>query len=84
MRRAWAVRAARDVRLGVKNLLLHKLRSLLTMLGLVLAFYLLPAKAWAVAQADGTWTILGQSRKGGALFREEFDRAAKAEKGSDL
>ncbi|MBQ3809894.1 MAG: ABC transporter permease, partial [Kiritimatiellae bacterium] len=34
-RRAWAVRAARDVRLGVKNLLLHKLRSLLTMLGLV-------------------------------------------------
>ena len=35
MRRAWAVRAARDVRLGVKNLLLHKLRSLLTLLGLV-------------------------------------------------
>ncbi|MBQ9727509.1 MAG: ABC transporter permease [Kiritimatiellae bacterium] len=34
-RRAWAVRAARDVRLGVKNLLLHKLRSLLTTLGLV-------------------------------------------------
>ena len=34
-RRAWSVRAARDVRLGVKNLLLHKLRSLLTMLGLV-------------------------------------------------
>ncbi len=35
IRRAWAVRAARDVRLGVKNLLLHKLRSLLTTLGLV-------------------------------------------------
>ena len=35
MRRAWAVRAARDVRLGVKNLLLHKLRSFLAMLGLV-------------------------------------------------
>ena len=34
-RRAWAVSAARDVRLGVKNLLLHKLRSFLTMLGLV-------------------------------------------------
>ena len=52
------------------------LGGLVTMLGLVLAFYLLPAKAWAVAQADGTWTILGQSRKGGALFREEFARAA--------
>ena len=32
---AWSVRAARDVRLGVKNLLLHKLRSFLAMLGLV-------------------------------------------------
>lgn len=35
MSRAWAARAARDVRLGVKNLLLHKMRSMLTMLGLV-------------------------------------------------
>ena len=52
------------------------LGGLVTMLGLVLAFYLLPAKAWAVEQADGAWTILGQSRKGGALFREEFARAA--------
>ena len=32
---AAAVRVWRDVRLGVKNLMLHKLRSLLTMLGLV-------------------------------------------------
>ena len=52
------------------------LGGLVTMLGLVLAFYLLPAKAWAVEQTDGAWTILGQSRKGGALFREEFARAA--------
>ncbi len=38
MRSPWSVRSvrvARDVRLGVKNLLLHKLRSFLTMLGLV-------------------------------------------------
>ena len=34
-RAAWTVRAVRDTKLGVKNLLLHKLRSLLTMLGLV-------------------------------------------------
>ena len=32
---ARSVRALRDLKLGVKNLLLHKLRSLLTMLGLV-------------------------------------------------
>ncbi len=52
------------------------LGGLVTLLGLILAFYLLPAKVWAAAQADGTWTVYGQSRKGGALFREEFARAA--------
>lgn len=51
------------------------LGGLVTLLGLVFAFYLLPVKAWAVRAEDGTWTVYGQSRKGGALFREEFDRA---------
>ena len=55
------------------------LGGLITMLGLLLAFYLLPVRAWAVEQADGTWTVFGQSRKGGALFREAFDRAVKGE-----
>ena len=56
------------------------LGGLVTLLGLILAFYLLPAKAWAVADEAGTWTVYGQSRKGGALFREAFDRAVKGEK----
>ena len=51
------------------------LGGVMTMLGLILAFYLLPVKAWAVADEDGTWTVYGRSRKGGALFREEFERA---------
>jgi cytochrome c biogenesis protein len=55
------------------------LGGLVTMLGLILAFYMLPAKAWAVKDGDGTWTVYGQSRKGGALFREGFERAAKGE-----
>ena len=55
------------------------LGGLVTMLGLLLAFYLLPVRAWAVEQADGTWTVFGQSRKGGALFREAFDGAVKGE-----
>ena len=55
------------------------LGGLVTMLGLILAFYLLPVKAWALKRADGTWTLFGQSRKGGALFREAFDRAVKGE-----
>ena len=57
--------------------------GLVTMLGLILAFYLLPVKVWAVCEADGTWTVYGQSRKGGALFREEFDRALGKNKLSD-
>ena len=56
------------------------LGGLITLLGLILAFYLLPAKAWAVADEAGTWTVYGQSRKGGALFREAFERAVKGEK----
>ena len=52
------------------------------MLGLILAFYLLPERAWAVQEEDGTWTVYGRSRKGGALFREAFDRAVRrSEKG---
>ena len=50
--------------------------ALVTLLGLVLAFYVQPARAWAVRQDDGAWTVYGQSRKGGALFRERFARAA--------
>ena len=61
------------------------LGGLITMLGLILSFYLLPVKAWAVEQADGTWTVFGQSRKGGALFREEFELVAeKTDKGDTL
>ena len=51
------------------------LGGLITMLGLILAFYLLPVKAWAVADGDRTWAVYGRSRKGGALFREAFERA---------
>ena len=56
------------------------LGGLITTLGLLLAFYVQPAKAWAVQEADGRWTLRGESRKGGALFREAFLRAAGAEK----
>ena len=53
------------------------LGGMLTMLGLVLAFYLLPAQVWAKKEEDGTWSVHGISTKGGALFREQFEEAAK-------
>ena len=49
--------------------------GLVTMLGLLLALYVQPARVWAIRQDDGAWTLYGQSRKGGALFRERFEKA---------
>jgi len=49
--------------------------GIVTMLGLLLAFYLQPERAWAIQDGDGLWTVCGESRKGGALFRERFMRA---------
>ena len=50
------------------------LGGLLTMLGLLLAFYIQPARVWAVQTEDGSWTVFGECRKGGALFRDRFAR----------
>ena len=50
--------------------------ALVTLIGLTLAFYVQPARAWAVENGEGAWTLFGASRKGGALFREQFLRAA--------
>ena len=55
--------------------------GLLTLIGLFLALYLLPMKAWAVQDADGTWTVFGTSVKRGPLFAEEFDRAVTGKSG---
>ena len=49
--------------------------GLVTLLGLLLALYIQPARLWAIRQEDGLWTLYGQSRKGGALFRERFNEA---------
>ncbi len=51
------------------------LGGLATMLGLMLAFYVQPARVWAVRQPDGSWTVHGACRKGGAIFRERFAEA---------
>jgi cytochrome c biogenesis protein len=49
--------------------------GLVTMLGLLLALYVQPSRVWAIRQDDGLWTVYGQSRKGGALFVERFNKA---------
>ena len=49
--------------------------GLVTLVGLFFAFYLFPVKVWAVKEEDGTYTMNGLSRKGGALFKEQFAQA---------
>ena len=48
--------------------------GMITMIGLILAFYLLPSKVWAVKEEKG-WMIYGEARKGGTLFRDRFKKA---------
>lgn len=52
------------------------LGGLVTMLGLLLAFYLQVRKLWAVQNEDGTWTVRGSSPKGGALYADRVKEAA--------
>ena len=51
------------------------LGGLITLAGLVLAFWLQPKAVCAIREGEG-WTVRGQCRKGGALFRDEFLKAA--------
>ena len=53
------------------------LGGLVTLLGLVIAFYLQPAQIWAKQEEDGTYTVYGQSPKGGVMFRDAFLKAAE-------
>ncbi len=51
--------------------------GVITLLGLVLAFYMRPQAVCAVQEEDGGWQVYAQSRKGGVLFREAFEKAAE-------
>ena len=51
------------------------LGGLVTLAGLVLAFWLQPRTVCAVREENG-WHIYGRCRKGGVLFRNEFLKAA--------
>ena len=51
------------------------LGGMVTLVGLIMAFWLQPKAVCAVRKGE-SWHIYGQCRKGGALFREEFLKAA--------
>ena len=52
-----------------------QLGGLVTLAGLVLAFWLQPRSVWTVRKEKG-WTVYGRCRKGGALFTDELKKAA--------
>ena len=47
----------------------------LMVLALILAFYVRPEELWAVKQEDGTWSVAGRSKKGGAIYEEKIQEA---------
>ena len=47
------------------------------MLGLILAFYCFPERLLLIKEKDGTFTAIGECRKGGSLFAERFAKAAE-------
>ena len=51
------------------------LGGLVTLTGLIMAFWLQPRAVWAVREGNG-WHVYGRNRKGGTLFRDEFLKAA--------
>lgn len=50
--------------------------GIITLAGLVLAFYLHPAAVCATEEENGIWRVRAKSSKGGVLFRETFEKAA--------
>jgi cytochrome c biogenesis protein ResB len=49
------------------------LGGLVTMGGIILAFYFQLTRVWAVDdEENGTWRVSGSCPKGGVLFRERF------------
>ena len=53
------------------------LGGFVTVIGLLLAFYVQPAKVWAIKEGSGSWAVHG-SAKSGILFQEKFLAAARA------
>ena len=51
--------------------------GVVTLLGLLLAFYLQTRKLWARREEDGSWTVFGSSPKGGALFADRVKDAVE-------
>ena len=69
--------AINEDRALAKALLVQKVFVIISLIEiLALALYLQPRSVLAVREQKG-WTLYGRSRKGGALFGEAFEKAAK-------
>ena len=56
--------------------MLAMIGGLVTLLGLILAFYLRPESMWAIREEDGRWTVYGRSVRGSVMFKDRFAEAA--------
>ena len=62
---------------------LAALGGLMTLISLILSFYMKPEELWAVQQEDGRWIVAGKGHRGADLFDEKLIKtcAEMAEKG---
>ncbi|MER1992493.1 MAG: cytochrome c biogenesis protein ResB [Eubacteriales bacterium] len=51
--------------------------GIITLAGMVLAFYLRPTAVFAAEEEDGIWRVHAKGSKGGVLFRETFEKVAR-------
>ncbi len=49
--------------------------AVILLVGLALAFYMQPARAWAIRQENRLWSFYALCPKGGAMFQQRFDAA---------
>ena len=51
--------------------------GLIIMAALFISFFVRAEELWALEQEDGTWSFTAKSRKGGVLYKEKLQEAAK-------
>ena len=44
----------------------------MTLVSLILSFYMKPEELWAVQQEDGKWAVAGKGHRGADLFDEKL------------
>ena len=73
-----------DLHLTELHLLFKAFTELAVMIALILAFYLRTAEVCAKQTEDGSWSVTGFSKKGGAEFADRIAEKEKELRGGEI